>query len=233
MQLEQALIVVLVAAVGGIFWYFRWKASQERMRAMQKLAADHGWTWYAEDSRFVRDDSGTPFGRGRSRRAENVLVGTYRGRRIVAYDYEFKTDSGSGENRNTKTHRYAVWLVTLPHPLPTLEVRQEGIFGGRVASALGFGDLELESEAFNQAYRVECDDNRYGTAMLHPRMMELLLSAGPSGGVSWRIEGDILVCWENDRVDPAAIVERLDLLADIIALVPSFVWKDYGSPGGH
>lgn len=229
MQIESALIVVLFAAVAGIFWYLRWKADQERMRAMQKLAADHGWTWYEEDSRFVRDHSGTPFGQGRSRRAENVLVGTHRGRQIVAYDYEYKTDSGSGNNRSTKTHEYAIWLVTLPHRLPDLEVRPEGIFGGRVAGALGFGDLELESEAFNQAYRVDCDDKRYGTAMLHPRMMELLLAAAASGGVSWRIESDVLVCWEQDRADPASIVARLDLLADIIELVPSFVWKDFGS----
>jgi hypothetical protein len=229
MQLEPALIVVLFAAVVATFWYLRWKRDQERKRAMQALAHDHGWTWYDEDDRFVRDD-GAPFGQGRSRRAENVLVGTHRGRQIVAYDYQYKTDSGSGERRSTRTHEYAIWLVTLPYRLPHLEVRPEGIFGGRVAAALGFGDLEVESEAFNQAYRVDCDDDRYGTAMIHPRMMELLLS-GASREVNWRIEGDVLISWERGHADPAALVARLDLLADIISLVPSFVWKDFGSPG--
>lgn len=228
MQFEFALMVVLFAAVGGVIWYFQWRARQERMQAMRKLAADCGWTWHDEDPQFVRDDSGTPFGHGRSRQARNVLVGAHRGRQVVAYDYEYKVDSGSGKNRSTRTYRYALWLVTLPHRLPDLEVRQEGIFGGRVASALGFGDLELESEAFNEAYRVDCSDDRFGTAMIHPRMMELLLSVAASGGVNWRIEGDVLVCWEDGHAEPAAIVARLDLLADIIDLVPSFVWKDYG-----
>ncbi|HEY8455925.1 MAG TPA: hypothetical protein VIL34_10040 [Actinopolymorphaceae bacterium] len=224
----ELIVPVLVLVVGGLLWYFQWKAKQARMQEMQQLAARHGWTWTEVDDSYVRD-GGKPFGVGKSRRARNVLRGTYRGREIVAYDYEYKTESGSGDNRSTQTHKYAIWMVRLPAALPELEVRPEGIFGGRVAAALGFGDLEVESEDFNRTYRVTCDDKRFGTAVIHPRMMELLLSAASrEEPVSWRIEGELLVSWREDHATPAEIVARLDLLAAIVDLVPSFVWKDYG-----
>jgi hypothetical protein len=131
--------------------------------------------------------------------------------------------------------RFAVWLMTLPSALPALEVRPEGVFGGRVAAALGMGDLELESEEFNRAFRVSVDDDRYGSAMMHPRMMEFLLATGQAQGASWRIMDDVLLSWERHHAEPDEVLPRLDLLGAIVGLVPSYVWKDFGpqaGPGG-
>ena len=67
--------------------------------------------------------------------------------------------------------------MQLPGPLPQLEVTHEGIFGGAVANALGFADIQFESEQFNRAFRVKADDQRFGHAVIHPQMMET--AAGP------------------------------------------------------
>ena len=226
--MEPWIVFLLFLAVVCAAGYLNWRARQRRMAALQAVATAQGWQLIEEDDRYVRNWNGHPFGQGKDRKATNILVGKYRDREIAAYDYEYETESGSGKNRSTTTHRFAVWLVTLPSRLPGLEVRREGIFGGRVAAAFGFGDLQLESEEFNRTFRVASPDRRYATAMLHPRMMELLL-ARASDGMCWRIDGDVLLCWEEGRAAPEAIVPKLDVLVDVVDLVPSFVWKDYGS----
>ncbi|HZC27993.1 MAG TPA: hypothetical protein VE287_13270, partial [Actinopolymorphaceae bacterium] len=187
-NLGGVVAVVLILGVVAVFAYLHLQAAEQRTKALQALAAQRGWQWIDEDETYVRDWGGEPFGRGRSRRARNILIGRHGDREIVSFDYEFKTTEGSGDSQRTRTHRFAVWLMTLPSPLPALEVRPEGVFGGRVAAALGMGDLELESEEFNRAFRVSVDDDRYGSAMMHPRMMEYLLASRQAQAVSWRIE---------------------------------------------
>ncbi|GAB3407103.1 DUF3137 domain-containing protein [Flindersiella endophytica] len=216
---------VLFAAVGGVIWYFSWLAGKKRQEAFNALATRQGWRWLDEDETYVDRWDGDPFGTGNHRRAKNILVGSYADREILYFDYSYQTESGSGDNRRTTTHNYAVWVVRLPNSLPPITVGPEGIFGGRIAGALGFGDLQTESEDFNRSFKVRCDDQRYGMALIHPRMMEYLMNVH---GLQFRIDGDSLICWEEDHPDVDAITPRLDSLFQIVDLVPSFVWKDYG-----
>lgn len=216
---------VIFAAVGGVIWYYSWLAAKKRQEAFNRLATQYGWHWVDEDDTYVDRWDGEPFGTGSRRQAKNILVGHYGEREILYFDYSYQTESGSGDNRRTTTHNYAVWVVRLPSPLPPILVGPEGIFGGRLAGLLGFGDLQTESEEFNRSFKVRCDDQRYGMALVHPRMMEYLMSVH---GLQWRIDGDSLICWEEDHPEVDAVPARLDLLFGVIELIPSFVWKDYG-----
>jgi hypothetical protein len=216
---------VVFAVVGGVIWYFSWLASKKRQEAFNALATRHGWRWLDEDDTYVDRWDGEPFGTGSRRRAKNILVGAYCDREILYFDYSYQTESGSGDNRRTTTHNYAVWVVRLPSALPPITVGPEGIFGGRVAGVLGFGDLQTESEDFNRMFKVRCDDHRYGMALIHPRMMEHLMNVH---GLQFRIDGDSLICWQEDHPDVDTITPRLDTLFQTVELVPSFVWKDYG-----
>ncbi len=98
------------------------------------------------------------------------------------------------------------------------------MFGGAVANALGFRDLQFESEQFNRAFRVKADDERYGHAVVTPRMMELLLARGEIG---WRIEGNSLVGWDKGAHNPTEVMSRLTLLQQVMEQVPPYVWRDY------
>jgi hypothetical protein len=193
-----------------------------RRRAMRHYAEAQGWQWVGDDDQaYAHRWNGEPFAGGKDRLVRNVLLGRRGDHDVNAFDYQHRTGTG-GKGRLVVS---TVLTLRLPTALPELEVGPEGAFGGRVAAAVGRGDLQTESEAFNRAYRVTCDDARFGMAVLHPRMMELLLSAP---GTSWRIERDWLVYWEPGRAAPDSIGPRLDLLAEIAGLIPSYVWKDYG-----
>ena len=137
------LVVTLGLFVAG-FWVQ--KKRHERFRAW---ALRNGWT-YAQSERALVDISrGQPFGQGSSRRAIEVLRGTYDSRSALSFTYQWTT--GSGKNRTTH-HAHVVGLA-LPTFLPTVEVTPEGI-GARLAKLVGAQDVQFESEAFNRAYRV-------------------------------------------------------------------------------
>jgi hypothetical protein len=106
-----------------------------------------------------------------------------------------------------------------------MSIEDEGIFGGRVADALGFEDIELESDDFNHRFRYKAADNRYGTALMPARMMELMLQG--QTGVT-RIHGRILYNAMPRRPQPEDFPARWDFLARCAALIPSWVVKDYG-----
>lgn len=139
---------------------------------------------------------------------ERMLAGKYRGRAVRCLDYE-----GIGATYGTPwAHLYA---VVLPRELPSLRLYNTRFHGG----------LGVESEAFNRRYRVVCDDPRYATAMLHPRMLELAL-ANPA--IDWSVDGDLLITWSVGRWRPWETLERLELLIRAANLIPEFVLEDYG-----
>lgn len=197
-------------------------AQRRRRRAMRRFAAARAWQWVGDgDQAYAHRWNGEPFAGGRVRVVRNVVTGRQGEYEFNAFDYQHKTGSGGARG---KVVICTVWTLRLPASLPPLAVGPEGVFGGRVAGVAGRGDVQTESEEFNRAFRVEGDD-RYAMAVLHPRMMELLLSAPRT---QWRIERDWLVYWEPGRAEPERIALRLGLLAAIAGLIPSYVLKDYG-----
>jgi hypothetical protein len=223
--MDPALIVVLVVLVAGAAIWFNYAAAKKRREEFAAFAAQQGFAYTPENNGLAGQWSGEPFERGDHRRAKNVLTGAFQGRQIVAFDYSYQTHSTDSKGRrSTQTHKYGVVVMQLPGPLPHLQVTHEGIFGGAVANALGFRDLQFESDQFNRAFRVKADDERFGHAVVHPRMMELLLARGEIG---WRIEGNSLVGWDNGAHAPVEVMNRLQLLQQVIDQVPPYVWRDY------
>lgn len=219
------IVLAVVVVVIGIA-YLSYQAAKKRREAFAAFAAQQGLTYVESDDTLANQWQGEPFGRGDHRRARTVLSGLYQGRQVVAFDYSYQTHSTDSKgNRQTTTHKYGVVVMRLPGPLPRLEVTHEGIFGGAVANALGFADLQFESEQFNRAFRVKADDPRFGHAVIHPRMMELLLARGEIG---WRFEGDSVVGWDRGAHTPVEVLNRLQLLQQVVEQVPPYVWRDYG-----
>lgn len=213
-----ALFVVLGA--GMFVWGVLYQRHREKL--LRAWAASVGWTYVGSDASLVARWRGEPFGIGSSRRTSEVVTGGYRGRPAVSFAYRYTT--GSGKSRTT--HTYHVVATTLPAYLSTLELTPDGL-GARVAKALGGQDLQLESEAFNQVWRVEAPNPKFASDVVHPRLMERLMRPD-ARGMCLRIEGTDIVSWRAGASDLGTVASRLDVLGAVIDSVPRFVWQDHG-----
>jgi len=225
MSVSPVLFVLVALVVAGGIFYFSYLAAKKRRELFAGFAAQQGWSYLPANDTLAGQWSGTPFQTGDNWRVKNVLSGAFNGHQMVAFDYSYETHSTDSKgHRTTTTHEFGVVVLQMPGALPHLEVTHEGIFGGVVANALGFRDIQFESEQFNRTFRVKADDVRFGHAVVTPRMMELLLARGEIG---WRIEGDSLVGWDTGDHRPAEVMNRLALLQQVLEQVPPYVWRDY------
>ena len=208
--------------MGGLA-YWSWLQAKKRRELLQGFAASQGWTWTARDDSWANRFDGTPFDEGDHQEAVNVLQGQYRGRAMVAFDYSFETHSTDSKgNTTTTTHRIAFCSVSLPASLPRLELVPESMFG-RLGTALGMQDIELESEDFNRRYRVRCANAKFAYDVLPPRTMEALMSRE---ALHLRLSGTDALCWESGQHSPSQLLARLDALATLVDGIPEFVWND-------
>ena len=222
------LVLLLGIAVVGTLAYLSWQADKKRRALLQNLALAHGWTYAASDDSWCARLRGEPFGTGDSPKARNVLTGRYGDRDMVAFDYSYETSSTDSKgNRSTTTHRYAVCALRLPGWVSGLELTPES-FGTRFAGALGFGDVQLESEQFNRRYRVKARNAKLAYDVLHPRTMQALLDRP---ALNLRLQDADAVCWKTGSLEPAALLQGLSTLRLVVDGVPSFVWSDTTSGG--
>ena len=223
-----ALVIVLMV-VGVI-------QAKKRREAFGLLASQRGWTYAERDDRWTDVFDGSPFGLGHNRKAGNVLSGQYDGRPFIAFDYvyyttETSTDSEGRTSRREVSHNFGIVGLDMVNelgnrPFPTLCVTPEGLFG-RMIGRLTDRDIELESEDFNRAFTVHCEDRKFASDILHPRLMETLLAHYRD--LDWRFDHSWIVTigtGSNDLVDTQ---RAMDALATIIATVPDFVWQDRGA----
>ena len=70
-------LVGVVLAIAIAIGVLAWRAEQTRRRALASWARAHGWSYVGSDPSWVDRLAGPPFGKGRRRRAENVLSGTH------------------------------------------------------------------------------------------------------------------------------------------------------------
>ncbi|MGB8650355.1 MAG: hypothetical protein WCD35_06800 [Mycobacteriales bacterium] len=221
--MQPFLLVGLAALVMGALAYVGYLQNKRRRELLQQFAASNGWSWVARDDSWTERFGGTPFGEGDHRQACNVLQGSFRNRPMIAFDYSYQTHSTDSQGRrSTTTHRYAFCSLALPAAVPKLELVPESAFG-RLGTALGMQDIELESEDFNRRYRVRSDNPKFAYDVLPPRTMQAMLSRA---ALHLRFLGADALCWESGRHSPAELLQRLDALSTVIDGIPDFVWSD-------
>lgn len=223
------VVFLVIAAVAALFItlaVYAYKKNQARLAAIQSLCLSNGWQYHAGDPYNLPSRwPGSPFDAGYARRASNVVTGEVKGRPMIAFDYQYKTDSTDSEGRRTTTtHNFAVYALGMPCALPEVQLVPESVFG-RLGTALGMQDIELESEDFNRKYRVRCPNPKLATDILTPRTMEMLIAAPK---MRFRFSGSDVVCFDSGCISAVEIINRTTVLANVLDGVPAFVWKDYG-----
>lgn len=216
-------------ALVGLVGYLGYVAAKKRRETFAAVAAQRGWTYTARDDSWAERFDGPPFGQGHGRRAGNVLQGTHDGRSFVAFDYVYRTtETSTGANGQTTSHEeshdYSIVAVTTQAVLPHLQVTPEGMFGRWVGRLTG-SDIELESEQFNRAFTVRCEDRKFATDFLHPRMMEYLLTLPRMG---WDLRNGTLMFASPGQHSIPQVDGMLVAIDGILDRVPTFLWSDKG-----
>lgn len=212
--------LVLLAVLG------RLGARYFRTKELRAVARSIGWAYVETDPTLPSRWRGRPFGVGGSRRVSELMTGIYQGRQALAFRYSYRTSSG----RDRSTSAFHVVALALPAALPDLELTPESL-GARIAKTLGGDDIEFESEAFNQAWRVRAEGARFAHDVVHPRLMERLLRDDVRG-LNLRIEGTDLLCWTPGGARWGALASRLEVLGAVVDAIPQYVWLDNGYDPG-
>lgn len=227
---SQTMAIIFVVFVVGmviiaiVSFVVQQQKNEERAQAFGKIAASTGLQFIAEDDSCSKrfDDGEKPFrtmGRGRVR---NILQGSYRGRPVCVFEYRYTTTSSNGQTTTSTTHHFPIWVVGLPAPAPLFTVGAEGVFGGKVAAAMGFTRLDIGDRAFDDTFKIKCDDEQFGRRVLHPAVIELLRQTGPW---NWRLSGANMISYEQGVFEPAQALPRLDLMCNLLDRIPADAWS--------
>ncbi|WP_428307377.1 hypothetical protein [Lacipirellula sp.] len=181
-------VVFATLIIGGAIYSH--KQQKARRLALEQLAASRVWQFdpsydYAHDKRFAQFSL---FTTGESRYAFN----TTRGSVTIAdaqwplqygdYHYQTTTTSTDSEGRTkteTQTHVFSYVILESPYVgAPDLFIRKEGFFD-RIASAIGFPDIDFESVEFSRKFVVKSSDKRFAYDVISPQMMEFMLDTTP------------------------------------------------------
>lgn len=216
------LVGWLIARIGGP-WVDR---AQARLAREQAGAERYGWypgtdadgQLHAAGCRIFAPDG----------HLRKILVGEYQGHRIRMAEFVHTT---RGRYLPTTWVNHLI-AVELPVRLPELAVGRERVVSGAAAGPVvgdgtvepGMARIEVESEAFNRRFRVVGADERYASAMLHPRMMEWLLDRPP---LDVRISGNLVVAYAAKPWTVPRALTALPVLSGFVDLIPPFVLADY------
>ncbi|MEM8944533.1 MAG: hypothetical protein AAGD11_05055 [Planctomycetota bacterium] len=220
-----ALLVIVAAAIfGGIHAS---RKAHERQQAMLQHGSKLGWSFDASRN-YDHDERFRQFGiftTGESRYAYNTLLGSItiddQAWPAQMGDYHYTTTSGSGKNRRTTTHNISYLLIDTPYDsAPDLRVRREHLFD-RMASFVGFDDIDFESAEFSDKFHVKSSDKRFAYDVIHPRMMDFLLHGNPPTLHFER--GVCCIHSKNKRWEPSDFATKTSWLADFFALWPAHV----------
>jgi hypothetical protein len=208
-----AVVAVAVLVLGSIF-------ERRRRRALAAFAGRAGMSFTPGDAGeiYLGYDGFTPFGQGRSRRASNHVQGR---RGEVDWDFfDYRYTTGSGKNR--RTHHYGIAAAKVGLMLPTMTLRPEGMFD-KIASLAGFDDLNFESEEFSRRYHVKGEDRQRIYDLIHPKMMEYLLSLPAS---HWQLGPGLILQIHGGHYDPAQMAGVMEKVQGFLARIPSYVRED-------
>ena len=202
--------------------------ARERREAMARLAKELGFEYYPDDPWNLEDKYAMfeLFGRGHSRKASNVICGEVDGRAVVAFDYQYTTGSG----KNQSTHSCQALVMGLPIVAAGLRMRSESLFD-RVASWVGYEDINFESDEFSRRYHVACDDRRFAYDILHARLIEHLLACGQVPDLE--MKGPLMVLFDSQG-DVENVRRLLAIGREIVASIPDYVRsaRGIGQPAG-
>jgi hypothetical protein len=220
------LVFVLLLSLGVLAVILGIKAAKRRREAIERWCARRGFRFIGSAPfRLMSNLQGIPqFRSGREHKSANVVVGSLKslGSTLDVYsgDYSYVEDVGSGKNRRRVTRRFSFVVATLPFVTPAVALRRES-FLDRFAAAMGFDDIDFETAEFSRKFHVKSQNARFAYDLIHPRMMEFILSADDP---SFTITDGLCAVADGARTwPPEKFEQQLSYLDGLLQLWPRHV----------
>ena len=235
----EALLLMAGFTLFGLFSLWAWRAHAQRGRGMASVARANGLEFSYEDPFNSTRVPFKLFREGDERMAQNVMWGRAAdGAPARVFDYSYwqvdeeriersgfglPFDGSATRKRNHGHRHFTCGLTEVEAVWPHLIVQPEGL-AGRVLDRLGLRDIEYESEEFNRAFEVVCEERRFASDFIDPQMMDFLLSTNAK--CRFEVRGRwVLVATEG--VSPALAPSLIALSTEFRERVPAVVWEVY------
>jgi hypothetical protein len=209
-----------VAAQAMSWW---WSRDEKRTAAFAAQAERFGMDFVATDALHVTWEPFPLFGLGAHREATNVVHGTWSGVAMRAFDYSFEQPSDGSSAPAAPRRRLTCAVAEIEASCPRIVIGP-ATFSSRLGEFVGATEIRLESEAFNERFRVECEDRRFATTFMDQRMMAWLL-ASPAG-LAFELREDRMLC-VSQRLSPASIPMLLEAVRGFHDRIPGVVASLY------
>lgn len=220
-----AAILAIVLGLG--IWQYR--KEKKRTQELGAWADKQGYRFSgAKDRGFAsRYQFIDALRAGSNHYAWNIISGENAAWPFDLFDYHYETHSTDGKgNRQTHHHYLSVLAVTLPVSMPhELKVRPEGFFD-KLASVVGFDDIDFESDEFSRKFHVKCDDKKFAYTVITAQMMEFLLKHRKT---SFEIERQTIAFVSNKRWKVEELQGQLDFADALLEHLPDYLIDDLKS----
>ena len=217
------LVPLGAALIIGLVLYLSYQAKQRRTAGFIQMAHQLGLTYSPFDAFGLLGYPFSLFQRGDGRGIENVVYGDWQEIHVIVFDYWYYEETSDGKTTSRTYYRFGCAIVPVEADCIRLEIGPETFFT-KLAGALSFHDQQFESEAFNDAFKVSCEDPKFASDVIDARMMQWLLTNAPDHAFEL-IGNRVLVA--GPKIDPMALTTLLGVSRGFVQHVPKVVYSLY------
>ncbi|MCX7702808.1 MAG: hypothetical protein N2234_01720 [Planctomycetota bacterium] len=216
------VIVILVVAFGIVALILYFFYEYKRKKKIMELASSLGFNFTPHDifALPVRFSHISLFKEGHSRRAKNIIYGTREGASVFIFEYFYTTGSG----KNQKTHSFTVCSAETETDFPYLWIRKERFFD-RLASLVGFDDIDFESNEFSKQFYVKSDSKKFAYEVVNQKTMQFLLEAPTKPFLE--MFHNATVAYLKGRENASVFLYLYNFVFGFLSCIPDFVLEKY------
>ena len=196
--------------------------AKKRRESLAAWAARHGLHFTPDkdhqfDARFPEFDC---LRHGSDRYAYNIITGEWEGRRIIAFDYHYETESRNSKGQSTThDHSFSAVVLRAKVPIKPLVIRAETIFD-KLGGVFGFDDIDFESAEFSGRYHVKSPDRKWAYDVLHPRTIEFILA---SPRCNLEFDRRHIIAWSSSTSTAQQHEQSIRLIDGILDRLPAYL----------
>lgn len=218
-------IALIAIFLFGLAWTLAAHHRHSRLKDMAPTAAKHGLQYSATDPFGSTKVAFPLFRAGAGRTVEHVMWRLDEtGRPVRAFDFSYYTEYRDGQGQLRKSWQHFSCAMGRHNGLwPTIRIGRERAID-KVVQRMGLPDIEFESEEFNRAFVIQCEDKKFATDLLTPQMMEFMLST--KALLEFETKGRWLLV-TTKRVGPADMPGLIAIVEEFVNRIPPLVWEIY------